>query len=253
MTVHLAAIQRHPIKSHGREALASVSLSEGRSMPWDRRWAVAHARTKFDAAAPAWAKSANFVIGTRAPALTAIAAVLDEATATVTLTHPERPAITFAPDDAADQARFLDWVAPLCLPDQPAPQALVTVPDRGMTDTDYPSVSLLNLASGTDLGQRMGVDLSPLRWRGNLWLDGLEPWQEAGWIGRDLRIGAARLRIVEPITRCKATTANPATGLRDADTLAALRQGFDHQLFGLYARVIEGGTIGQGDRVEVLA
>ena len=253
MTVCLAAIQRHPIKSHGREALASVSLSEGHSMPWDRRWAVAHAQTKFDAANPVWVGCVNFMIGSKAPALTAINAALNETAATVTLTHPNRPAITIAPDDAADQARFLDWVAPLCPPDHPAPQALVTVPGRGMTDTDYPSISLINLASGIDLGHRMGADLSPLRWRGNLWLDGLEPWDETGWIGRELRVGAVRLRIEEPIKRCKATTANPATGERDADTLVALRHDFGHQLFGLYARVIEGGTIGQGDRVEVLA
>jgi hypothetical protein len=253
MTARLAAIQRHPIKSHGREALASVSLSEGGSMPWDRHWAVAHARTKFDAAAPAWVGCANFMIGSKVPALTAIDATLDEATATVTLTHPDRPAITFQPDVAADQARLIAWVSPLCPPDHPVPQALVTVPGRGMTDTEYPSVSLINLASNDDLGRRMGADLSPLRWRGNLWLDGLDPWEETGWIGRELQVGATRLRVEEPITRCKATTANPATGDRDADTLAALRQGFGHQLFGLYARVIEGGTIGPGDRLEVLA
>lgn len=253
MTASLAAIQRHPIKSHGREALASVSLSEGRSMPWDRRWAVAHAQTKFDAAAPAWVGCVNFLIGSKAPALTAIGATLNEATATVTLTHPDRPAITIAPGDGADQARFLDWVMPLCPPDHPAPQALVTVPGRGMTDTGYPSISVINLASGRDLGHRMGAELSPLRWRGNLWLDGLDPWEETCWVGRELQLGAVRLRVEEPIKRCKATTANPATGERDADTLAALRQGFGHQLFGLYARVIEGGTIGLGDRVEVIA
>lgn len=222
-------------------------------MPWDRRWAVAHARTKFDPAAPTWVGCANFMIGSKVPALVAIDATLDEATATVTLSHPNRPAITIRPDVAADQARFLDWVAPLCPPDHPAPQALVTVPGRGMTDTDYPSVSLINLASNEDLGRRMGADLSPLRWRGNLWIDGLDPWEETSWIGRELQLGTVRLRVEEPITRCKATTTNPATGVRDADTLAALRQGFDHQLFGLYARVIEGGTLGTGDRLEVLA
>ncbi|KKL12864.1 hypothetical protein LCGC14_2531530, partial [marine sediment metagenome] len=92
-------------------------------------------------------------------------------------------------------------------------------------------------------------DLSILRWRGNLWFDGLAPWAEADWPGRTFRLGAALLRIREPITRCRATTANPETGQSDADTLGALR-GFGHQTFGVYAEVIEGGPIARGDKLE---
>lgn len=250
--MRLAAIQRHPIKSHGREPLEATSLAEGAALPWDRRWAVLHAGSKVDPAAPCWAPSANFVIGTKLPAILAINAALDEAAATVTLSHPARPDLTLAPDAPEDQARFLAWVAPLSDPEAPPPVALISVPGRGITDTPFPSVSLLNLASNADLSARMGLDLSPLRWRCNLWLDGPEPREEQGWIGRRLRIGAAVLEIAEPIRRCKSTMANPATGLRDADTLAALRAAWDHQNFGLYARVLTGGDIRRGDPVELL-
>ena len=44
--------------------------------------------------------------------------------------------------------------------------------------------------------------------------------------------------------------ANPDTGRRDFDTLAALRS-WDHQDFGVYAGVVEGGSIATGDTVEV--
>lgn len=250
--MRLASIQRHPIKSHGRETLTATVLSEGAGLAGDRRWAVIHTRSKFDRAQPCWVPSANFVIGTKLPGILAIDARLDDASAEVTLTHPARPDLAIAPDAAEDQARFLAWVAPLVDPDQPPPVALVSLPGRGVTDTTYPSVSLLNLASNADLSARMGTDLSPLRWRCNLWLDGLEPWAEQGWIGRRLRIGAAVLEIAEPIRRCKSTMANPATGLRDADTLGALRAAWDHQNFGLYARVLTGGAIRRDDPVELL-
>ena len=59
------------------------------------------------------------------------------------------------------------------------------------------------------------------RFRGNVWLDGLEPWAEFDLVGRDIRVGAATLRVRERITRCKATTVNPETGRIDADTLGA--------------------------------
>jgi MOSC domain-containing protein YiiM len=52
--------------------------------------------------------------------------------------------------------------------------------------------------------------------------------------------------------RCLATTANPDTGLRDADTLGALNALCGHQDFGLYARVIEPGTLSLDDTLELL-
>jgi uncharacterized protein YcbX len=64
-------------------------------------------------------------------------------------------------------------------------------------------------------------------------------------------VGDTVLRVEERITRCKATMANPDTGRRDVDTLAVLRT-WDHQDFGVYAAVVEGGTIRPGDAVEVL-
>ena len=44
---------------------------------------------------------------------------------------------------------------------------------------------------------------------------------------------------------------NPATGKVDADTLKGLRELVSVQDFGVYAVVLEGGTVGPGDRVEL--
>jgi MOSC domain-containing protein YiiM len=49
-----------------------------------------------------------------------------------------------------------------------------------------------------------------------------------------------------------ATTANPQTGEQDADTLGALNDGWNHQNFGLYARIIESGKISIEDTLELL-
>jgi uncharacterized protein YcbX len=248
MTATLAHICRHPIKGHGREDLASVRLSEGACLPFDRHWAVAHEAAQLTGG---WVPCANFARGAKAPTLMAITSELDESTRTVTLRHPDRPAFTFRPDDPADLPAFLAWIAPLVPPDRAQPTRIVSV-GRGMTDSDFPSVAILSLASLRDLSARMGHDLTIHRWRGNLWLDGLEPWEEWGWIGRTLRIGEAELRIEERITRCRATSADPQTGVIDADTLGGLQSAYGHQDFGLYATVTKGGAIATGDRAMLL-
>jgi hypothetical protein len=105
---------------------------------------------------------------------------------------------------------------------------------------------VLNLASLRVLSARLGRDLSMHRFRGNLWLEGLAPWEEFDLIGRDITIGPVRLTVRQRITRCKATTANPETGRFDSDTLGALQDGYGHQDFGVYAEVTSDGRIETG-------
>lgn len=245
MSGAVTCLWRHPIKSHGRESLDQVTMTPGQTMPGDRVWAVAHEASEADGSE--WVPCVNFSRGAKAPKLMAISAQLQGDR--VTLQHPERPELSFAPD--TQQEAFLDWVKPLMPADRAASARIVRVPGRGMTDSDFPSISLCNMASHRAVEQKLGRDLSIARWRGNIWFDGLPLWEEFDWLHREIRIGDAVLRVRERITRCLATAANPETGERDADTLGALKS-WDHQDFGVYAEVLEGGTIRLGDKVQVL-
>ncbi len=248
MTGQLAHICRHPIKSHGREDLASVLLSVDQGLPMDRHWAVAHDAAKLVAG---WNPCVNFARGSKAPGLMAISASLNENGREIGLHHPTHGSLQFQPDNPDDLPRFLDWVRPLSPPDRAQPVRIVTA-GRIMSDTEYPSVSILNLASNTDLGQRMSMDLSPYRWRGNFWVTGWDAWFECDLIGKEIQIGEATLHVVEPIERCNATKANPMTGEIDCDTLGALSDSFGHRNFGIYARVIRGGKVALNDGITIL-
>lgn len=248
MTARVTALWRHPIKAHGREALNRVSLICGQTMPWDRRWAVTHEAAKTDGSA--WAACANFSRGSKAPGLMAINTLSDEAAGNVTLQHPDLGTITFDPD--GDVSEFLDWVRPIMPEGRAQSVGVVRVAGRGMTDTDYPSISILNSASNDALSREMNQPLSMKRWRGNIIADGLNAWEEKTWIGKTLRLGSVEMQVREEITRCLATTANPETGVRDAETLKILNQTFGHQEFGVYTVVTQSGEIAVGDKIEVL-
>ena len=230
-----------------------VTLEAGKALPWDRVWAVAHERSLFDHEHPRWNPPGQFSRGASAPRLQQIEVFTDPLRRTLSFSHPDLIDITIDPEDDGDGNLFVQWITPITLGAKFLPARFVRAPGQAMTDTDFPSISLINLASHRALEGRLGRKLSPLRWRGNLLIDGLAPWEEFDLIGKTLNLGGARLEIVEPITRCRMTEANPETGRRDADTLAALRESFGHQDCGVYARVLEGGPIREGDTIEVAA
>ncbi|WP_052245201.1 MOSC domain-containing protein [Halocynthiibacter namhaensis] len=247
----LAQIWRHPIKAHGREAIVSARLDPSRALPLDRLWAVAHANAKLSPSEDGWHRCPNFSRGASAPLLQALECKVDQASQTLTLTHPQKPGITVNPDDANDQARLIGWLQDLTPDGRPKPVAIIKA-QNAMTDSQTVSLSLINLASNDAIGAGLGQGISPLRWRGNMLVAGLDPWEERSWVGKNIRIGSTEFYIRKEITRCRMTEANPETGERDADTLGALKRGWDIQEMGVHAVVTKAGEITVDDKVEVL-
>lgn len=115
-----------------------------------------------------------------------------------------------------------------------------------------------NRASLGELNARLGGTPLPMnRFRPNLVIDGLAPWDEDRI--DELRIGAARLRLVKPCTRCIITTIDQESGAPTGEeplrTLRAYR--YDAALrgilFGVNAIIVTGvgATLAAGAAVEV--
>ncbi len=241
------AIWRHPIKAHGRESVAAMTLTQGQTMPWDRIWAVAHELS--DADGSEWAPCRKFTRASAVPSVQGISARVNETTGHLTLSHPDLNDLTFQPD--TEQDAFLAWVRQVMPVAKPQSVRLVRSAVQGMTDTNYPSVSFINLASHDAVAREIGSDLSPQRWRCNVHMDELEAWEEFDWVGKTIRAGEAELRVEEPIERCQVPAANPETGEKDTDILGGLMRGFGHVNFGISAVVTKSGSVAIGDAVEV--
>jgi uncharacterized protein YcbX len=239
-TGRLARIYRHPVKGIGSEALEAAALSPRGALAGDRAWAL------LTAAAPdgdGWQPRRNFLQVASGPGLAAVTA-RSEGEAVV-LSHPDRP--DFRLTGASDGPALGAWIGALWPAGRPAPARLLRAPGHGMTDMPDPFVSLGNLSSLRALSQRAGRDLDPRRFRINLWIDGLAPWEEFDLAGRGLSLGAATLAVAARIGRCRAPEADPATGRRDVDVCRVLDEGWGHTDFGVYCRVTEGATVRRGD------
>jgi len=126
---------------------------------------------------------------------------------------------------------------------------LVEAPGHMFSDVAAKLVSIVGLASVRDLERVTRARVDPLRFRANFHVDGLSPWEEFAWVGREIRLGAATLRVVKRIVRCAATSVNPQTGARDINVPLALQEGFRHVECGVYAEVLTQGAIAVGDPV----
>jgi len=118
-------------------------------------------------------------------------------------------------------------------------------------------VSIVSQASVEELA-RQGNEGRPVdirRFRMLIEVAGAEaPHEEDTWLGREVAIGQAVVRVTRPDARCVITTQDPDTGERDFPTLHVIKQyrGLrdGRKLdFGVYADVVKPGRVGVGDAI----
>lgn len=243
----LAQIRRHPVKGLGEEAVDRVALAPGAPLPWDRVWAIAHGGSGFDEAAPDWRHCRELMNVSRAPELAQVRVAFDDAAGALSLTHPDLGDLRV--EAASGGAAICDWIAPIADKYAKGPYRLISAAPQAMTDFEDTHISIASMSSLRALAELAGAELQLRRFRMNLWLEDLAPWEELDWIGREITVGAARFRITARDKRCMATHANPETGARDVEVTRLLHGAFGHMDFGVYAQVVEGGEIAVGDEV----
>jgi uncharacterized protein YcbX len=114
-------------------------------------------------------------------------------------------------------------------------------------------VSLVTTSSLDALGRRVGAPVEAARFRATLLLDteGLNPQVEDGWVGRELRVGDAAVRVRGRVPRCAVVDLDPVSGDRTLPvlrTLAGYRRGDSEICFGVDAVVTVAGQVRVGGR-----
>jgi uncharacterized protein YcbX len=137
------------------------------------------------------------------------------------------------------------------------PLRLVKALRPGQTFDGYP-LSMCSVESIAALARAAGVaEVDGRRFRQSLWISGVAPHGEDEWLGREVRVGNAIIRMKMRDSRCVVTTRDPETGEDDLDTLkiiAGYRTDQPKEVnFGVYATVVRPGSAEVGDVVEPIA
>ena len=251
MPIAVADICRYPVKGLNAEHLDGVELTPGEGLPHDRRFALAHGSTRVDPDAPEWQPKTNFLCLMRDEKLAQLRTSFDPDSGMLTINRAGKQVVRANAADPMGRMLIGQFFAGFMAGAARGAPRLVEAPGHMFSDTRAKVVSIINLASVGDLERVVRQPVEPLRFRANLYIDGAPAWSEFDWVGRDIAIGEARLRVTKRIDRCAATNVNPETAERDRNIPRALQHGFGHIDMGIYAEVVAGGTITKGDSLLV--
>lgn len=243
------AIYRYPIKGLSPQRLERVALSTGATLPADRLYAIENGPSGFDPGAPAYFPKIRFLMLMRNERLAALRTHFDVTSNTLAIQWEGREAARGdlrTPEGRLAIEAFFRRFMPN---DLRGPPKVLSGGGHSFSDVAKKVVSIINLASVAAVENAAGSPVDPLRFRGNVHAAGWPAWHEFELLGRELKIGSARLKVVKRIQRCAATEVDPDTGIRDLPITRTLMDKFGHADCGIYAEVVAAGDIATGDAI----
>jgi uncharacterized protein len=190
------------------------------------------------------------------PSLIAVAARVEGDRLALTL--PSGEGATSLPEETGEMLTCDYWgrQVPLALTDGPHAALMSGYLGRDVRLAAAPrggvvfaaAVTIVGTASLDALAAQAGRPVDSSRFRPNLVVETDEPWAEDSWLGREVRVGEALIRIGGPVPRCVVIDHHPVTSEKDVRLLKQLvgsrptnRAG--EPMFGRYAEVVRAGVV----------
>jgi uncharacterized protein YcbX len=246
---HVTALYRYPVKGLTAESMERVELTAGECMPFDRAYAIENGPGRFDPGAPRHLPKITFLMLMRDERLATLRSAFDDRTHTLTVSRGGKPVVSGRLDTPLGRQLIEQFIAAYMKAELRGAPKIVSAPGHSFSDVAAKCVHIVNLASVRELERATGRKVDPLRFRANVYLDGLAPWAELDWVDTEIGVGPVRLQVFTRTQRCAATNVDPGTAARDMAIPAVLTRTWGHQDFGVYATVVTGGSVSLGASV----
>ena len=225
---HVVEVWRFPVKSMAGERLTFVDVDD-RGLVGDREWAV-------------YDEEGRLASGKRTNRFRRMDEVF-----TLSATTVEDHVEVLLPDGRKVVAG--EGAADLALSDHFG-EEVELAPEADIAHQDAGQVSVVGTATLRELGTMCGLDepVDPRHLRANLVVETSEPFEEEGWLGREVRAGQVVLRVVERIERCRMVDLEQV-GLPALEGLLKVVGAERDLCAGVYADVVQPGSLVEGDEL----
>ncbi len=249
MTATVGHIYRYPVKGLSPEALTETQLEERGGIPLDRAFALAQGSAPFDPADPKPLSKTHFLMLMANPRLAKLQTRFDEANGVLIIRRDGKDVARGDINTPIGRKLIEQFFGAWLEGEVRGSPRLVSAKDHCFSDVGIQLLSLINLSSVRDLERVVGAPVDPMRFRGNIYIDGLDAWREFGWVGKEVVIGDVKMRIIDRTQRCAATNVDPGKGERDMNIPRTLQKAFGHADLGVYATVVDAGRVAVGDKL----
>lgn len=245
----IASLYRYPVKGMSPERLDEALLTPGEAIAHDRAYAIENGAGGFDPDEPRHLPKIHFLMLMRNERLATLESRFDPATQTLTILRAGKQVARGQLATKLGRQMVEQFLAAYMKSDLRGAPKIVHAPGHSFCDMDVKCLHLVNLASLAEIERKADRPLDPLRFRANVYLQGLPAFEEFRWVGQRIRLGEATLEAIARTERCAATNVDPSTGARDMGLPQLLMRSYGHSDVGIYAVVSRPGTIRPGDAV----
>ena len=113
------------------------------------------------------------------------------------------------------------------------------------------SISLINLNSIKDFENLSNHQVEHERFRGNIYVEDLDKWEERKLVGKVLSINDLKFKVIKEIPRCSATNIKPKTSDINLNIPFNLKKIYNHINLGIYLDPLNDGKINKGDLIKI--
>jgi uncharacterized protein len=242
----ISALYRYPVKGLTPERLDSAAVVTGEPMFADRKYAIENGPGRFDPSQPRHLPKVTFLMLMRDERLATLQTSYDDATATLTIRRDGKQVARGALDTAIGRSMIEQFLAAYMKSELRGAPKIVSAEGHSFSDVAAKCLHIVNLASVRDLERVTGKPIDPLRFRANVYIDGIQPWAEFKWLDKTILSDGVTLDVFARTQRCDAVNVDPATGKRDLGLPATLSRSYGHTDVGIYAKVTSPGTLRAG-------
>ena len=111
------------------------------------------------------------------------------------------------------------------------------------------SISLINNKSIEDFKNKINQEIEIQRFRGNIYINGIDAWEEQNWVGKIMKINDVSFKVEKKIPRCVAINLKPNSDDKSLNLLQSLKKNYNHIDMGIYLTALNDGQINTGEKI----
>ena len=225
----ITKLYKYPIKSLTPSKSESLTLNENGYIQGDRlfgfRFQDAGSRDNFE-----WQRKTNFAALMHMPQIAKLNVEYDEKNRQLIIRYDGNIIINANVDTQRDEIeeKFTEFVINSdtdLIKNFPQRFPFVFIGGENSNhfhDTPNGGLTLHSQESLNDLNNQLGYEIEHTRFRSNIIIEGINPWEEFDWIGKNIEINGLFFNVEKPVNRCLAINCNPSNGMTDKNVLKSM-------------------------------